>query len=378
MASYDVIVVGLGAMGAAALHHLALRGVKALGIEQFGIPHGQGSSGGDTRLIRKAYFEHPDYVPLLARAYEHWRALQRELGEQLLFETGTLYLGRADGEVVAGSRRAAAEHGLALEQIDARTLAAEFPQFRCPDDYQALFEPEAGFLLCEQAIRAHVEAALARGAALIAGERVLSWRAQPGAVEVVTRNQRHSAAALVFAAGSWSGPLLTELGIDLRVTRQPLFWVQPADPASYALGRFPCWAVQRPDQPGLFYGFPGLPARLTPQLGAKLAHHAAGEPVGADEPRRAADRQELETLLAALAPFVPGLTGAMTGSRVCMYTMSADGHFIVDVHPQHRNVAFGCGFSGHGFKFASVMGEALADLATTGTSPLPIDFLKLR
>jgi len=378
MASYDVIVVGLGAMGAATLHHLAARGVRALGIEQFGIAHGRGSSGGDTRLIRKAYFEHADYVPLLERAYTHWGELQQQVGQRLLYEVGTLYLGHPDGEVVAGSRRSAAEHGLALEEVDEPTLAAEFPQFRCPEGYVALLEPDAGFLLCEQAVRAHVEAALARGAGLLVGEPVTAWKAQPGGVEVVTRSNRHTAGALVLTAGSWSGRLLAELGMSLRVTRQPLFWVQPENPAAFSLGNSPCWAVQRHDRPGLFYGFPGLPGRLTAQLGAKLAHHTPGETVNPDQQLRPADDQELAPLLDALAPFIPGLSGPMTGSRACMYTLSADGHFIVDVHPQHRNVVFGCGFSGHGFKFAPVIGEALADLATTASSPLPIEFLRLR
>lgn len=378
MADYDVIVVGLGAMGAAALHHLAARGVRALGIERFGIAHEQGSSGGDTRLIRKAYFEHVDYVPLLARAYHNWHALEDEAGEKLLYEIGTLYLGPPDGEVVAGSRLAAMRHGLALEELDQQTLTAEFPQFQRPEGYAALFEPDAGFLLSGHAIRAHVEGALARGASMVAAERVVGWRAWPGGVEVVTDRMRYSAGALVLAGGSWSGQLLSELGISLTVTRQPLFWTQPADPAPFALGRCPCWALQLADQPGLFYGFPGLPGRLSAQLGAKLAHHATGEPADPDVARRPADRDEFAAILAAVTPVMPGLAGPMTGSKVCMYTLSADGHFVVDVHPEHANVAFGCGFSGHGFKFASVMGEALADLALSGTSPLPIDFLKLR
>lgn len=378
MASFDVIVVGLGAMGAAALHHLTARGLRVLGIERFGIPHGHGSSGGDTRLIRKAYFEHADYVPLLEASYAQWRALQEDAGLQLLYDVGILYLGRADGEVIAGSTRAAERHGLTFETVDEGQLARAFPQFRAPEDYVARFEPDAGFLLCEHAVRAHVESALAGGAAVAVGEQVLSWSAQAGGVEVLTDVGGYRGGALVLAGGSWSGRLLADLGMDLRVTRQPLFWLQPEDPPSFALGRAPCWAVQRQDRPGLYYGFPGLPARLCPQLGAKVAHHAPGEPVDPDQPRRPATRRELEALQADVAPFVPGLRGVMTGSRVCLYTGSADGHFIVDIHPQHPNVAFACGFSGHGFKFAPVIGEALADLVSAGASPLPIEFLRLR
>jgi sarcosine oxidase len=378
MAGFDVIVVGLGVMGAAALQHLAARGLEVLGIEQFGIPHGQGSSGGDTRLIRKAYFEHEDYVPLLERAYDQWQALQEEAGHRLLYQVGTLYLGRPDGEVVAGSARAAERHGLILQTVDEQQLATEFPQFRAPPGYVARFEPDAGFLLCEHAVRAQIEVALAHGATLAAGEQVVSWKAQPGGVEVVTDAGRYRAAKLVLTAGSWSGRLLATLGVQLQVTRQPLFWLQPHDPAPFALGRAPCWAVQRDDRPGLYYGFPSLPGHLCPQLGAKLAHHDRGQPADPDQARRPVTREERDTLLADVAPFVPGLRGTPTGSRVCLYTWSADGHFILDVHPDHPNVVFGCGFSGHGFKFAPVIGEALADLVSAGASPLPIEFLRLR
>ncbi len=378
MTSADVIVVGLGAMGSATLDHLAGRGVDVLGIEAYGIPHALGSSGGDSRLIRKAYFEHPDYVPLLHRAYAGWRALQSDTGESLLQPTGILYLGTPAGDLVSGSLRSAATHRLPLEELDDAALAREFPLFRRPPGYLALLEPEAGFLLAERAVRAQVERALRRGARLVSGQRVRRWEARPGGIAVITDGGRYTADRLVLTAGSWSLGLLAGLGLSLQVTRQPLFWLQPPQPERFALGRFPCWAVERPDRPGLFYGFPGLPAAMAAQLGVKVAHHAPGEPADPDAPRRPAEPGELQSLLDAVAPFVPDLAGPMTGSRVCLYTLSADGHFLVDRHPAHANVAFGCGFSGHGFKFAPVMGEALADLALHGATSLPVDFLRLR
>ncbi len=378
MTSADVIVVGLGAMGSATLDQLAGRGVDVLGIEAYGIPHGLGSSGGDSRLIRKAYFEHPDYVPLLERAYAGWRALQSETGELLLQPTGILYLGSPDGDLVSGSLRSAAAHGLALEVLDDAALAREYPLFRRPPGYLALLEPDAGFLLAERGVRAQVERALRRGARLVGGERVLRWEAGPGGISVFTDGGRYMADRLVLTAGSWSAGLLAELGLSLEVTRQPLFWVQPRQPERFALGRFPCWAVERPDRPGLYYGFPALPAAMAAQLGVKLAHHAPGEPADPDAPRLPVEPEELRRLLEAVAPFVPALAGPMTGSRVCLYTLSADGHFLVDRHPEHANVAFGCGFSGHGFKFAPVVGEVLADLALHGATSLPVDFLRLR
>jgi sarcosine oxidase len=375
---YDVIVAGLGAMGSAALDHLSGRGAQVLGIEPYGIPHGHGSSGGDTRLIRKAYFEHPDYVPLLERAYANWRALEDDTGEALLHVTGALYLGVPEGELIAGSRRSATEYGLDLQAVDRVLLRREFPEFRAPPGYVALFEPEAGFLLCERAVRAQAERALRRGADVAAGERLIDWRADGSAVRVTTDRASYAAGGLVITVGSWSSRLLAELGLPLQVTRQPLFWLQPARSPSFTLGRFPCWAVQRADASGLLYGFPALPGSMASQLGVKLARHLPGEEADPDMPRRPATHDELDDLLAAVTPFLPGLGGSLTGSRVCLYTGSADGHFIVDVHPSHDNVVFACGFSGHGFKFASVMGEVLADLILEGSSLLPVGFLALR
>lgn len=378
MQTFDVIVAGLGAMGSAALDHLSGRGVRVLGIEPFGIPHGHGSSGGETRLIRKAYFEHPDYVPLLQRAYANWRALEADTGDSLLHTVGVLYLGEPDGELVAGSARSAADHRLALERVDEPVLARDFPGFRCPQGYVALWEEEAGFLLCERAVRAHVARGLHRGARIATGERVLDWRAHADGVEVTTDRRRYAAGTLVLTAGSWSSRLLPGLDLPLRVTRQPLFWLQPARPEAFALGRMPCWAVQRTDAPGLFYGFPALPGQLSAQLGVKVAHHTPGDLADPEVERVPATHSECQAVLDAMTPFVPGLEGPMTASKVCLYTSTADGHFLVDLHPGHHNVVVACGFSGHGFKFASAMGEVLADLALEGRSEAPIGFLGWR
>lgn len=376
--SVDVIVAGLGAMGSAVLDHLSARGVRVLGIDPNGIGHGFGSSGGETRLIRKAYFEHPDYVPLLERAYQQWRALEDDTGARLLHPTGTLYLGLLERDLIAGSRRAAAIHGLDLETVSDEDLARRFPQFRRPDGYQAAFEPEAGFLLSERAVRAHVGRALNRGAEVVIGERLQRWQAHAGSVDVVTERRRYRASTLVLALGSWTAALCPGLDLGLTVTRQPLFWVWPRRPREFALGRLPCWAIEHAEVPGLLYGFPALPASFGATPGVKLGHHHPGEAVTPDAPRRPAEVSELEPLLEVLRAFMPDLAGACTGATVCAYTNSPDGHFIIDRHPEHANVVLACGFSGHGFKFASVLGEALADLALAGASALPIGFLARR
>ncbi len=374
MNDYDVIVAGIGAMGSAALDHLARRGARVLGIDPFESPHGHGSSGGDSRLIRKAYFEHPDYVPLLERAYQGWQELETDTGAALLFRTGIAYVGEPQAPLLAGSRRSAAAHDLVLEELDATALGECCPSLRCPEGYQALFEPDAGYLLCEHAVAAQLGRARSRGAVLATGERVTGWRADHDGVAVTTDRSRYRSGALVITAGSWSARLLAGLDCSLQVTRQLLFWVPPGR----GQGQGACWAVQRPDAPGLFYGFPALPDGIGDRAGVKVAHHAPGEPADPDAERRAPEASEFEALRRALAPFLPDLTGPPRATHVCLYTSTPDGHFVIDRHPASGRVVFGCGFSGHGFKFAPVIGEALADLALEGRTALPVGFLKCR
>lgn len=377
MRDCEVIVAGLGAMGSATLAELARRGVRALGIERFGVAHAHGSSGGDTRLIRKAYFEHPDYVPLLERAWQGWRTLEAETGRALLHATGILYAGAPDEPLIAGSRRAAALHGLALETLDAQALAARFPMVRMPRGLAVVFEPEAGFVLAEAGVRAALDVARARGAALHTRERLLTWRADGSGVEVVTDRGRYRADRLVLTLGSWSQRLLGPLPFALTVTRQTLFWTHPARRAEHALGCMPAWAVQPPGAPGLYYGFPALDDLQTADVrrGVKLALHLPGEQVEPDARLAPADAGEYLRIMRTVRTFLPGLDGPWSGAAVCRYTLSRDGHFIVERHAVHPQVVYACGFSGHGFKFAPVMGEALADLAVRGATERPIAFL---
>ena len=375
--TFDVIVVGVGAMGAATCHALASRGVRVLGLERFDVPHAQGSSGGQIRLIRLAYYEHPDYVPLLRRAYERWDALGEEAGVRLLHRTGALYLGRPEGELIAGSLQAARRHELAHELLDPDAVAQRFGAFRVPEHFAALHEPEAGFVLAERAVAAFAELALRAGATLHGREPVRSWQAGADGVSVVTDRGTYQAGHLVFTSGAWTGPLVRELGVPLTVTRQVVGWVWPRVPERFALGRFPCWAIEDDvsDFQGIYYGFPMLSGALAEVPGLRLAHHAPGpatHPDALDRSTTAADEGDFRP---ALARYLPDGDGPLLSMRVCMYTMSPDQHFVIDRHPMHDNVTVGCGFSGHGFKLAPAMGEALADLALHGRSALPIGFL---
>ncbi|HET6473086.1 MAG TPA: N-methyl-L-tryptophan oxidase [Pseudomonadales bacterium] len=375
--AYDAIVLGLGAMGSATLDQLARRGARVLGIEQFGIPHDLGSSGGDTRLIRKAYFEHPDYVPLLERAYANWEDLEARAGERVLYRSGVTYIGTPRSASIAGTRAAAAKYGLRCDTLAPRDLAVRAPMLRVPSGCDAVFEPDGGFVLAGRAIRAFCESALRHGADVRAGECALEWRETSHGVEVRVGSQTHRAARLVVTVGSWASRLLPRLPVQLAVTRQTSFWVWPQNAAAYALGAFGCWAAELADLPGLFYGFPLLPAALGGQLGLKIAHHHQGEPA---TPGRLAPAQafEFEPVREALRAVFADELGPVVAAKTCMYTSSPDRHFIVDRYPDSERVTIACGFSGHGFKFASVIGEALADIAIEGHTALPIEFLSLR
>lgn len=372
MNTFDVVVIGLGAMGSSACYHLARRGVRVLGLEQFDIPHALGSSHGSSRMIRLAYYEHPDYVPLLRRAYQLWDELGSLSGQKLLYRTGGLYMGPREGEIVGGSLRSACEYGLPHELLDRAEIRRRFPQFQIPEHWAGLLEPEAGFLVPEQVIASYAEAALRGNAELHGRETVLDWSTDQKGVRVRTNRGEYAAGHLVFCGGPWSGKLVRDLGVELKVTRQVLGWVWPRDPDGFALGRLPVWAIDRLDGT-IHYGFP-----MTADVpGFKLAHHGLGAITDPDRVAREAQPRDEETFRPVLRQMIPAADGPLLSMKVCLYTQSPDGHFILDRHPTHERVTIACGFSGHGFKFASVMGEALADLATRGTTALPVGFLKL-
>jgi sarcosine oxidase len=373
MKHFDVIVIGIGAMGSATCCNLARRGVRVLGLEQFDIPHALGSSHGSSRMIRLAYYEHPDYVPLLLRAYELWDELEQVSGQKLLHLTGGLYMGPLAGDIVGGSLQSAVEHRLPHELLDRDELRRRFPQFCVPEDWSALYEPRAGFLVPERVIAAYAETALRAGAELHGREPVLEWKTDGRSATVRTPRGEYHADQLVFCGGPWTGKLLGDLQPMLSVTRQVLAWVWPKEPEHFALGRLPCWAIDHLDGT-IHYGFPMT--HDTP--GLKIAHHS---PAGAIDPDRIVrDPQpgDEETFRPILRRMIPSGDGPLLSLKVCMYTNSPDSHFIIDRHPAHERVTLACGFSGHGFKFASVIGEVLADLVTKNGTNQPVGFLRLK
>jgi len=370
--SFEVIVIGVGAMGSSACYHLARRGVRVLGLEQFSIPNDLGSSHGDSRLIRLCYFEHPDYVPLLRRSYELWDAIEAESRQTLLRITGGIYMGAADGAVVTGTLRSAAEHALPHERLDRGELRHRYPQFDVPEDYVGIYEPRAGMLFPELSISAAAALALRHGARLRGQERVVRWNAEGQGLAVHTDRATYRADKLVFCGGAWSATLLSDLAIPLTVTRQVLGWVWPKKPELFELEAMPVWAIDHPDGT-LHYGFPLRPERP----GFKIAHHGGGIATDPNTVDRTIGPEDEQSFRHILDRYLPDASGEVLSMGVCLYTNSPDRHFIIDVHPDHPQVFLACGFSGHGFKFAPVIGEVLADLVVDGTTAQPIGFLRL-
>ncbi len=362
---YDVIVAGVGGMGSAAAYHLARRGRSVLGLERFTIPNEMGSSHGASRIIRLAYFEHPSYVPLLRRSYGLWRELERGWGEQLLQMTGCLHLGAPGSTVFDGCLRSCDEHGLEHEVLDAAAVMRRFPAYRIPAAMMAVLDVAGGFLLPEKCIEAHAAGARAAGADLRPGEALTHWEAIPGGVRVQTRQGSYEAARLVLTAGSWNGKLAAALAPLLQPERQVLAWLAVARSELFEQAAFPVFVMEAAE--GMYYGFPlfdGGPP------GLKLGRfHHRGEPADPDLLDRAgAGPADEEVLRTFAARYLPDGAGPALAMKVCMFTNTPDEHFLIDLHPDLPQVVVGAGFSGHGFKLCSVVGEILADLAIDGGS----------
>ena len=356
-------------MGSAAVQHLSARGARVLGIDQFTPPHDKGSSHGGTRMIRQAYWESPDYIPLVLRAYELWERLEHDAGAKLLNITGGLILGSADGPLVRGGIAAAQAHGIPYSVLSANEVRRRFPAIQPLDTDIAVHEERAGYLFPEECIRAQLKVAAHSGAELHFGEKVVSWRAQTDRVEITTERTRFEAERLVVTAGPWANDALRGM-FPLRVTRQVMTWIQPLGGIEPFLpDRFPVFLCESPDGGFMGYGFPAVDGASGGVKAAIHGSHVECTPETVDRVIHEVDGAEV---IRHLSPRFPALTGEILKAQTCMYTMTPDEHFIIGQHPEHASVSMACGFSGHGFKFAPVVGEILADLATTGTTRHPI------
>ena len=388
----DVIVVGLGTMGSAALLELARRGVRVVGIDRFSPPHDRGSGHGGSRVIRLAYFEHSDYVPLLRRAYEGFERLERDAGVVLKTECGVVMGGAAGNPASAGMLRSARAHGLEVEHFDGAELMRRYPQFSVPHDWEIVRETRGGFVRPEATIRAALAEAERLGATIVRNTPITRWESDGQRVCVfggtASSTRRWEAGALVLSSGAWMPGLSAGVSVGgsgvvasnpfaLRPTRETLVWLDDEGDRGWHASEMPVWFFDRGSAPPV-YGIPAFDGMGSPR-GLKVGLHGRGPDAAPESIGDAVDPAIVDETRAATSERIPVAASRATSHAChCMYTMSPDGHFVVGLHPEFANVAVACGFSGHGFKFAPVIGEALADLAVDGRTALPIGFLAPR
>jgi sarcosine oxidase len=368
---YDVAVIGLGGMGSAVLARCAMRGASAIGIEQFALRHELGASSGKSRIIRKAYFEDAGYVPLLLRAYELWHDVERRTGANLVRFTGLLLAGMESSEVIAGAQFAAKAYDLNVDVLSARELRQKYPRLRVRDAEVGVYERDGGIVFPEAAVDAHLKLAETFGAGIIAQRAVVSW--EVGNDEIVRLRLSDGATvearAVVLTLGPWFAQEMKALGVSLTVQRNVQLWFEP-DSAAWNAGLFPPFLIDRPEHPRL-YGFPDLGD------GVKAAFHEFGETTEPGALRRTVDDADVRPVARALDEWMPGAATTFRSAKACMYSLTPDRHFVLDRHPHYANVVLCGGFSGHGFKFASVVGEIGAQLAIDRSTPYDVQFLSL-
>ena len=365
---YDAIVIGCGGMGSAALRALALKGKRVLGIEQFEPGHDRGSSHGHSRIIRLAYNEHPDYVPLLRRAFELWSDIEVETGQRLFVKTGGLDIGPMDGRVVSGALAACRTHNLAHEWMTGPEIHRRFPGVEVPEHYAAVFHEEAGYLNPEACIDAMVASAVCHGAALKVGERLQTLESLSDGWNLCTDRGRYTADQVVVTAGAWSQFVLPELERLAIPERQVVGWFDSLDPLRFSAERLPVFILD--SHYGEYYGFPIDESGRGFKIGR---YHHRKQEVDPRESLASPDESDEAVLRQAIEEFFPLAGGELQRMQTCMFTNSPDGHFIIDRHPDSTNLIVAAGFSGHGFKFACVVGELLAALACDpDASPVPL------
>jgi sarcosine oxidase len=375
---FDYIVIGVGSMGSSTCYHLAKSGATVLGIEQFELAHEKGAHSGQSRIVRKAYFEHPDYIPLLERAYQNWQEIEKVSGKKMYHETGIFYAGPIGHIIIESIRSAAAQYQIPL--LDGRNgdQLEILPLFDLPEGYEWIYEPEAGFVETERAILSFVEEAQKLGTVFHQQEKVLGWELIEDGVEVMTSNGNYTCKKIIVTAGPWSAKLMPTINDELKITRQTLIWIQPDEANSFKTPRFPCWFVVDKDKPGAYYGFPIAEINDTKNpIGFKFAYHYPGTETDPDDVDRNITEVDKEPLLKFIDRYIPKAKGQVLDIKTCLYSNSKDENFVIDcLKETEGRVCFARGFSGHGFKFVSVVGEIMADLTLKGTTTLPIGFLR--
>ncbi|WFR98976.1 N-methyl-L-tryptophan oxidase [Rhizobium tumorigenes] len=364
---FDVAVIGLGAMGSGALSHLAARGVKAIGIDAFYPAHTLGSSHGDSRLIRLGYFEDPSYVPLLQRAYANWRALEARLRSEVLTITGVLQIGAPDSTIVTGTRASCKLHDLTIEELDRAAMKARFPVFSLDAGEIALLDPQGGYIRPEAAVTGYIRLAAEDGAVLHFGEKITGIEPDDAGVTITSAVGKYRANKVIVATGSWISELVPQLKEHAVPIRQVVAWYQPRDGFVTQPQRMPAFIRDEGDD-GSYFGFPAIGVD-----GVKIGRHAHfREPIDPNEPNPPVNDADMALLDAFIARRLPAANGMRVNAITCRYTMLPSEDFLIDLMPGNPRIVVASPCSGHGFKFTSVIGEILADLAIDGRTDLPI------
>jgi len=371
MPSYDAIVIGVGGMGSAAVYHLARRGLQVLGLEKHAIPHEMGSSHGYSRMIRYTLQEHPSYVPLVRRSYELWHEMEETAGEELMVTTGSIRAGAPDSPFFLNAQEACDLHSIPYEILTASEVNKRFPGYRFPEEISSVYQADGGFLLPERCIVTHVQAAERAGADVHSQETVLDWEVRGDGVQVRTDRDTYTAGRLVVTAGPWAANLVPELAAYAVPERQVMGWFQPKRPELYAADAFPVFGLFTEE--GRYYGFP---SHAVPGFKIGRAHHLL-QKVDPDAINREVHPEDEDILRQAVNRYFPLAAGKLLDGKTCMYTNTPDGHFMIGTLDGQPQVSVAAGFSGHGFKFASVIGEIMADLAQSGATEHDINLFRL-
>ncbi|MDQ0337993.1 monomeric sarcosine oxidase [Caldalkalibacillus uzonensis] len=371
MKLYDVIIVGAGSMGIAAGYYLTKQGIKTLLIDSFNPPHHQGSHHGSTRIIRHAYGEGRQYVALALRAQELWYALEQESQQELFINTGVLGIGEVFSPFIKETIESAQTYNLPLEILKANEVQKRWPGIQIPEHYVGCLETTSGILYSEKCIQAYRDLTLENKGSLLCDTAVHDIKMYKDGVTVMTDNGTFHSDKLIVTAGAWTGKLLPELELPLQPVRKAFGWFK-ADESFYDSKRFPAFFFALPDK--LYYGFPSIDGS-----GVKLGRHDGGQSVDPDQINRTfgADDSDESDLRSFLETFMPHASGALIDGKICIYTKTPDEHFIIDQHPEHDHVMIAAGFSGHGFKFSSVVGEILSEITVKGKTKHDISVFKL-
>ena len=353
---YDVIIIGLGAMGSAASYYLSKNGVKVLGLDTYEPPHKLGSSHGHTRVIREAYHEGTSYVPIVKKAYELWNELDHEIEDKLILEYGGMYLGD-DGKYLSDAKKSAKKYDIPIKEFSSKEIKEKYNILNPPNNFKGLLENRSGAVFPEKAISNFLSKSINNGSSHNYNEKVIVWEKQSKFYKVETDKNNYFAEKLIFSSGAWIKNLVPSLKLPVKIERQVLFWFDPIkDKDKFHYSNMPNtgWDL---DNGMEFYTQPNIENK-----GFKVAMHHNGKFISENDLNRESNADDLSIVKNFLEEYIPLANGKLIDSRVCVYTNTPDLDFIIDFYPNDENIIICSPCSGHGFKFTPAIGEICSEL----------------